>query len=166
MTFTLKPIHKDAIQNALVKADKYRVLNDPSAAESICLDILAIDSENQQAAITLILALTDQFSLHTRLQINQVLGHLPKLKDDYVRTYYSGIIYERWGKAQLDQSSQGSRHIAFDSLVSAMTWYEKAEKIHPTGNDDSILRYNSCVRLITRHQLTPQNDDEHEPYYD
>ena len=60
--FDLKPISKDSIPTALQRADRYRLINDPSSAESICLDVLEIDPENQQALVTLVLAITDQFS--------------------------------------------------------------------------------------------------------
>src|SRR5205085_11166530 len=50
----LKRLHKEAIPAALEKAERYRLLNEPGEAESICLDILAADAENQQAIITLL----------------------------------------------------------------------------------------------------------------
>jgi len=33
----------------------------------------------------------------------------------------------------------------------AMTCFESAEKIRPEGNDDAILRWNRCVRLLQQH---------------
>ena len=57
----LKQLHKDAIPAALEKAERYRLLNEPGEAESICLDILAVDPDNQRAIITLLLAFTDRF---------------------------------------------------------------------------------------------------------
>jgi len=59
--FTLKLLHKEGIPAALDKAERYRLLNEPAEAESICLDVLAIEPDHQQALITLLLALTDQF---------------------------------------------------------------------------------------------------------
>ena len=41
--FDLKPLSKDAIPAALAKAERYRLLNEPGEAESICLDVLRID---------------------------------------------------------------------------------------------------------------------------
>ena len=38
---TLKPLHKDAIKGALAKAERYRLLNEPAEAESICLDAVS-----------------------------------------------------------------------------------------------------------------------------
>jgi len=40
----LKPITHEGIPAALQKAERYRLLNDSSAAESICLDVLEIDA--------------------------------------------------------------------------------------------------------------------------
>lgn len=41
-----------------------------------------------------------------------------------------------------------------------MTFYEQAEKIHPPGNDDAILRWNTCARLIMDQHLEPRPADE------
>jgi hypothetical protein len=59
--FTLKPISPDSVEGALAKAERYRLLNEPHEAESICRDILKIDPANREARISLILALTDEF---------------------------------------------------------------------------------------------------------
>ncbi len=52
--FELKPLSAEAIPAALEKAERYRLLNEPAEAESICLDVLKTDPENQQAIITLV----------------------------------------------------------------------------------------------------------------
>jgi len=57
----LKQLHKDAIPAALEKAERYRLLNEPGEAESICLDVLTVNPDNQRAIIVLLLALTDRF---------------------------------------------------------------------------------------------------------
>ena len=56
----LKKISKDAVPAALQKAERYRLINDPWSAESICLDVLEVDPENQQALIALLLSHTDE----------------------------------------------------------------------------------------------------------
>src|SRR6266853_596016 len=58
--FELKPLSKEAIPKALERADRYRLLNEPAEAESICLDMLEAEPDNRRALSTLILALTDQ----------------------------------------------------------------------------------------------------------
>ena len=58
---TLKRISQSGVAAALQKAERYRLLNDSSAAESICRDIIEVEPENQQALIVLLLAITDQF---------------------------------------------------------------------------------------------------------
>ena len=37
-----------------------------------------------------------------------------------------------------------------------MSWFEKAESIRPAGNDDAVLRWNTCARIITRNNLGPR----------
>ena len=49
--FNLKPMSKDAVPAALAKAERYRLLNEPGEAESICLDILQVDAHNEDALV-------------------------------------------------------------------------------------------------------------------
>ena len=58
--YTLKVIARDGVPAALQKAERYRLLREAEAAESICLDVLAVDPTNQAATVTLLLACTDQ----------------------------------------------------------------------------------------------------------
>jgi hypothetical protein len=46
-TFPLKKISADGIPHSMEKAERYRLLNDPVQAESICHDVLAVDPDNQ-----------------------------------------------------------------------------------------------------------------------
>src|SRR3954447_2930232 len=106
-----KPISKDAIPAALIKAERYRLLNEPGEAESICLDILQIEPANQEALVMLLLALTDQFADQTsssRTAAGRAGDLVARLSDEYDRLYYSGIIRERRAKAAL----QGNRYTA------------------------------------------------------
>ena len=57
----LNPLHPDAIPKALQKAERYRLLAEPEEAESICLDVLAVEPDHHAALVTLLLSLTDQF---------------------------------------------------------------------------------------------------------
>jgi hypothetical protein len=153
----LKPLSADAIDAALAKAERYRLLNEPGEAESICLDILAIDQTNQQAHVMLLLALTDQFGevagAHERAR--QALANL---QSDYDRHYYAGIIAERRAKAQLARG--GSSVGAYDWIVEAMQAFEHADGLRPPGNDDARLRWNACARFLDRHpQLRAASDE-------
>jgi hypothetical protein len=152
--FKLKSIHKQGIPRALEKIERYRLLNEPIEAESICRDILDIDSENQQALINLILSLTDQFI--KGIDIRETMELVLRLKDEFNKEYYKGIILERQGKAALMRNSPGFKHDVYEWFVEAMECYEKAEKYSSPDNDDAILRWNTCARIITRYQLTPR----------
>ena len=109
----LKSLHKDAIPAALEKAERYRLLNEPGEAESICLDILSTDPENQPALITLVLALTDRFSKGYGVSDTQVNQLLARIEGEYERAYYAGILAERRAKAKLAQGHPGAGHYAF-----------------------------------------------------
>ena len=154
--FELKRLSEDAIPAALEKALRYRLLNEPAEAESICHDVLHIDPENQEALVLLLLALTDRFGKGYAVGVTQAQEVLSRLRSEYERTYYAGIIYERKAKAQLHQGGPGASFNAYELFREAMTRFEKAEKLRPTGNDDALLRWNTCARIIIRNKLGPR----------
>lgn len=152
--FELKAISADGIPHALERAERYRLLNDPEQAESICRDILAVDRDNQEALRTMVLALTDQFrNTHGHAGLREVRQHILGLADEYDRAYYTGIAFEREARAYLDRGAVRSG--AYDGFRQAMEWYEKAEPHRPPGNVDAMLRWNSCARTIERERLEP-----------
>jgi hypothetical protein len=158
-----KSLSRQAIPAALEKAERYRLLNEPGEAESICLDILAADPDNQSAIITLLLALTDRFSKGYGVSDTPANQLLARIKGEYERAYYAGILAERRAKAKLAQGSPGAAHYAYHELCLAMEQFEKAEKIRPPGNDDALLRWNTCVRMIEKNKLTAREEDRSEP---
>jgi hypothetical protein len=155
----LKRLSADAIPGALEKAERYRLLNEPAEAESICLDILEADPDNQQALATLLLAFTDRFGKGYGVSDTQAQQILGRMRGEYERTYYSGILAERRAKAQLARGTPGSAHLAYEGFREAMHWFEKAEAVRPSGNDDALLRWNTCMRMINRNQLAPREDE-------
>lgn len=156
----LKRLHKDAIPAALEKAVRYRLLNEPGEAESICLDVLAADPENQDAIITLLLALTDRFEKGYSVSDTPTKELLARIKGEYDRAYYSGIVAERRAKMKLRQNTPDCRFQAYDLFREAMASFEKAEATRPTGNDDALLRWNTCARIIERNKLVPREEEE------
>jgi tetratricopeptide (TPR) repeat protein len=142
----LKPISKEGIAEAISKAELYRYLNEPGEAESICRDILAADPENQIALRLLGLALTDQFTGGTSDRSAEAEAIFERLKDPYERLYYMGLLYERRAKAQLKAGRPP--HMILVLFEKAMRLFEQAEEIRPRGNDDAILRWNRCVRIL------------------
>jgi len=152
----LKPLSRESITRALEKAERYRLLNEPAEAESICLDVLGIDPDNQEALVTMLLASTDQLDEELSEGVRKADQALARLRDPYARAYYAGIILERKAKAQLKRGRAESGYAAYDSMREAMSCYEKAEALRPAGNDDALLRWNTCVRILERHpQLRP-----------
>jgi len=150
--FELKPLHHEAIPAALEKANRYRLLNEPGAAESIYLDILAIDPDNQEALVNIVLAMSDRFSKDYAVGDGRIQDYLSKIDGEYERAYYTGIVYERRAKAALAKGGIN----AYELFDQAMQSFEKAETIRPAGNDDPILRWNGCARVIKRNNLTPR----------
>jgi hypothetical protein len=146
MQFELKTISVESIPEALAKVERYRLLNEPLLAESICLDILAVAPDDQQALISLLLTRTDQF--HTNVNAKTAQELLPQIKGEYEQAYYAGIVWERLGQARLRQGGADSGASVYHSLREAMENYERAMKFAPTGNDDAILRWNTCARMI------------------
>lgn len=148
----LKKITPEGIPAALEKAERYRLLHEPWAAESICLDVLEIEPRNERALVTLLLAITDQFAEDLTDAVRRARAVLPRLQEPYDRVYYTGIILERRATAQLRGGQHGAYEVATSSLREAMRSYELAERQRPVGNDDAILRWNTCARLLERHE--------------
>jgi hypothetical protein len=164
MKFDLKALSPEAVPRALAKAERYRLLNEPGEAESICQDALETDPANQTALITLLLALTDQFEEDAPTAIAEAWKCAERLDDEYDRAYYSGIIWERRAKARLRRGVPNGGLRAYEWLREAMMSYERAEALRPSGNDDALLRWNTCARLIMRdRRLAPAPDERAEP---
>jgi hypothetical protein len=162
MHFELKSISNEGVPKALEKAERYRLLNEPSLAESICLDILAVSPSHQQALISLLLARTDQFGSGVTVESAQEVLH--RIDGEYERAYYAGLIWERKGHAHLRQGGLSSNANTYHALREAMQHYERAETLRPTGNDDAILRWNACARVLMRHpEIRPLPHSEFQP---
>ena len=157
-TLELKAISTKGLARAVDRAKHYRLLNDPEQAESICRDVLEVDADNQESLVVLVLALSDQ--LGSGASEKEAQSWVSKLKDPYERAYYGGLISER--KARSFLTSAISRRFAYDAFRDAMTQYEEAERLRPPGNDDPVLRWNSCLRTIRRKNLRPPTPDERE----
>jgi hypothetical protein len=149
--FQLKTLTKEGIAAALRKVERYRLLNEPWEAESICLDIIETDPTNQDALVQLLLSLTDQFRSARGATRKEAQVLLPRLQSEYHRAYYAGIICERQAAVHLERNATGDGPIAYDWLRQAMEWYERAGALRAPGNDDAILRWNTCARAIMRH---------------
>jgi hypothetical protein len=144
--YQLKTISKDAIPEATAKADWYRLLNEPGEAESICRDILEVDPSDQMALRLLGLAITDQFRGAPSDRRTEAENTFQRLQDPYERMYYTGIARERFGKAQL--AAGRPPHTLIVLFEDALSWFERAEAIRPAGNDEAILRWNRCARIL------------------
>jgi hypothetical protein len=158
-----KSISREAVPQALAKAERYRLLNQPAQSESVCRDILAVDPENQEALVILLLALTDQFGTSSPSCFDEALAVVPKLRGEYEQLYYSGIIWERRAQARALEGRPGSTQVAYGWICKAMDYYERAERIRPPADDDALLRWNSCVRLCERYHLQAGPEEVYEP---
>ena len=166
-TFELKLLSQESIPGALAKAERYRLLNQPAEAESIYLDVLQVDPDNQEALVGMLLAITDQFGDGQSGGVGRAREILPRIADEYDRAYYAGIICERRAKAVLRQARPGAGAMADDLLREAKRHYERAESLRPPGNDDALLRWNACARLIMRYSRVLAGPEErYEPYAD
>jgi hypothetical protein len=163
--FELKPLSKQGVDAALRKAERYRLLNERREAVSIGRDVLLVDPSNQSALVIMILALSDLFRdgvANIATEARELVG---RLDGEYERAYYTGILCERHAKAAFQNSAIGSGPVAYEGLREAMEWYEKAEALRQPGNDDALLRWNTCARLIMQHrELHPAPQDDFQPF--
>lgn len=154
----LKSIHPEAIPRALELAERYRLLNEPEQAASICHDVLAIDPDNAVAIRWLFLAITEQFTHRRGTKLEDAEKVAGRMQTEYDRVYHAGVACERWGRAKLQSGEHAS--MAASWIHQAMELYERSEMMSPQGNDDSILRWNACQRLLM--SLPERSDAEHE----
>ena len=163
--FELKRLSPAAAPAALEKANRYRLLNEPTDAESICRDVLAVEPQNQEALVTLTLSLSDQLEERMSAAYEQALAVLSQLEDDYRRHYYTGILCERRARAQQRRGGPRAGHTVYDWFRQAMDHYEAAAAIRPAGNDDSLLRWNACARVLNAHpDLAPEAEEAFRPW--
>lgn len=161
--FELKRLSTSAIPGALVKAERYRLLNEPEEAQSICEDVLVADPSNFDAVRMLILALTDSFSKQDG-SIGRAQELVARLPSEYERAYFGGLVAERRARALLAHGGPGRSLPAGDLLRQAMALFERAETVKPADNDDALLRWNACARLFARHpQMAIIEDDRTAP---
>ena len=123
MDFELKRLSPEAIPPALERAERYRLLNEPVQAESICLDILGVDPANQQALVCLLLSLSEQFGENITEKLDRAWSLLPKLIDEYQQAYYQGILLERQARLYMRSDAPGSNFSAYDLFCEAMKLY-------------------------------------------
>ncbi len=155
----LKPLSVQAVEGAVAKAERYRLLNEPAEAESICRDILEVDADNQSALRIMTLSLTDQIQ-HERDAFQESLAAAGRLADEYERIYYTGIAWERRAKARHEEGGRGCQHAVHDWIHRALDCFAKAEAVRPSGNDDSLLRWNTCVRFLHQHPQYAEREPE------
>ncbi len=164
MTFAPKMISREGVPAALEKAQRYRLLGEPLAAESICLDVLATEPGHEQALILQILSISDQLGEELSAGVRRARELLDGIRDEYRRHYYHGIVCERYAMAKIRQDALQAGEVAYEWLRKAMASYEAAEAIRPEGNDESILRWNTCARVLTRNSaLAPGAPERYEP---
>jgi hypothetical protein len=164
----LRSLKPEAIPSALELAKRYRLLNEPDEAESICLDILAVDPGHQEALITRLLALTDKFAggpLYPAFE--QARELVAWLESPYCKAYYMGIIFERRAKHHLRRGGPGAGAIAHQWFAKALEAFDTALESCDPDNQDAVLRWNSCARLLNTHpDVKPAEDDQGEMLLD
>jgi hypothetical protein len=150
-----RTLPRGAIPLALAKAERYRFLNEPEEAESICRDILAVEPGLEEALVCLLLSITDQFPRRQLGDAKEVAG---RMRSEYDRAYCGGLILERWAKAQIDRVPG---NVTYHLITDAMKEYERALQLAGEDTPDAIMRWNFCVRLLrTRPELAPKDSDE------
>ena len=164
----LKTLTPESVPSALEKAKRYRLLNEPDEAESICQDILAVVPDHQEALITLLLAITDKFNdVGLQPHFEAAKSIVARMDSAYCTSYYTGIIFERRAKFHFKQGGPGSGAVAYDWFAKAMKQYDQALAGCDPDNQDAILRWNSCARFINSHpELKSFDADQQEMLLD
>ena len=161
---SLKKLTAAGVERALRKAERYRLLNEPWEAESICRDVLEVDPQNAEATIGLVLALSDQFPSSSAGEFEEARRWIERLAGEYERAYYTGILHERRARSIFARGDLYAGATAHGWLLKAMEWFERAEALAAPGNEDAKLRWNTCVRMLEKNpSIAPATDDTPEP---
>jgi hypothetical protein len=152
----LKPLPAKSVPAAIERAKQYRLLNEPAAAKSICLDVLAVDPGNSEALTILILAMSDDSAGTYKICDQRVEDLIAQLPSDYERAYYTGLVAERRGLAKIRSESPGSSFVAYECLTTAMSHFEEALTLSNSTGGEATLRWNTCSRLIEHNHLAPR----------
>ena len=156
-----KPLPKKSIPEALEKAQHYRLLNEPRIAESICLDILKVDPDHQEALVMVVLSISDLLERRKAEGVRQAREHIARIKDKYKRAYYDGLVCERRGLVVLRASQPGHHHYAYNWFMEALEHYAEAEKVQPKDSSEVILRWNTICRIFEAYpNLGPAPEDD------
>ena len=115
--------------------------------------------------VMLILAITDQFGHEPGKLVRRARETLERLTDPYQRAYYAGIISERLAHAQLASGAMHAEAMALSTLQGAMESFEKAEQLRQPGNDDAILRWNTCLRTLAGMRRHDAAEEIYEPTF-
>ena len=165
MAIELKPLAKSAIKSALERAIHYRLLNEPLQAESICRDVLDNQPGNQDAMVSLILALTDQFPKNLGPQYRECMELASQLSSEHDQVYYKGIIAERRAMVHMNDRGPESGPLAHEWFEKAMAFYDSAEELSKSNDDSAVLRWNTCARIINKHpEICAPTYEEYRPY--
>jgi hypothetical protein len=160
--YELKRLARAAVPEALKKAERYRLLNEPYETESICLDILEVEPYNQEALIMLLLAHTDKFKVQIMPAFGKAKALLERIENNHCKRYYRGIIFERRAKAHLDQGGPGSGEMAYDWYLKAMAEYDRVSGECFPGDQKAALRWNTCARILNEHpNIKPLDEPQH-----
>lgn len=156
----LKRIAIDTVPRALDLAQRYRLLNEPEQAASICQDILDVEPENAEALRLLFLATTEQFGKRRGATYQDAEKVAFRMSGEYEKAYHLGMACERWARVKLQEGAAPS--MVSDWLHKALVTYEVAEALRPSGNDDVLLRWNACARLIEKVPELSRVEADHE----
>ena len=123
------------------------------------------EASGPRGQVRYVTAITDQFGAESRELARRAREVLARITDPYQKAYYAGIIDERLGHAQLAQSVMHAEAMAYESLTHAMESFEKAEQLRQPGNDDAILRWNTCARTLDRLRTIEPAEGQYEPSF-
>ena len=147
--FALKALSHEGVASALAKAEHYRLLKRTGRSGEHLPRYSRHRARNQQALICLVLAQSDQIARDSR-SFHSALATVQKLQGSTSVPITAGIVWERRAKALDAERGRGTHHSVYEWVVKALDCFAQAERLRPAGNDDAVLRWNTCVRFLTQ----------------
>ena len=143
MEYRVKRISTAGIAEAIAKAELYRSLSEPEEAESICRDILTIEPQHQLALR--LLGLPDRSVHRSWVRSYREAEEIFQQLND--RMNGTTTLGSRTSDARKRSSKPGNCLLTVQALRTG-SYLSQRLRNSPAENDDAILRWNRCVRLL------------------
>ena len=144
----LKLIAPKDVPQTIDMAAQCRLRGDDVVAESMCMDVLSQEPENQIALEVLLRIFADRIAVGDKSALADARHVLPKLGDPGTHAFCNALIYEAQARRLTSRSDLPAAAAAQELFSFAVEQFEQAAD---AAKDplESHLRANACLRAMS-----------------